>query len=215
MDMPLSVFSSHQCIICADQCCFSAWFSHSSAWMHSYQIKPALTDSDLPAAPQHIYRPTPGSQGPPLPSPAPLLQSFFWHFSSFCHLRGPAERWGASVTQVGVAQKSLQSLMFTIHKGAEYFLKPCQHIFHEKDLHFFSYSRMVLCSLDSSSPVFLLIYFYFYFSVYPKLIPHYQICISIEEVLKILIYLFSVVLYFLFKFFKVYLFIYLLFKKYN
>lgn len=32
-----------------DHCCFSAWFSSSSAWMNSDQIKLALTDSDLPS----------------------------------------------------------------------------------------------------------------------------------------------------------------------
>lgn len=87
---PRSVFSSHWCIICAHQCCFSAWFSSSSAWMHSYQIKLALTDSDLPAPPQHI---PPHTRIPGVPSLHHHL-SFYPSFdisAAFCHLRVPAE----------------------------------------------------------------------------------------------------------------------------
>lgn len=51
---PPSVSSSHRCIICADHYCFSARLSSSSTWMSSYQIKKALTDSDL-LAPPHTY----------------------------------------------------------------------------------------------------------------------------------------------------------------
>lgn len=73
----LSVFSSHRCITCAYQYCLSARFSCSSAWMHSYQIKLALTDSDLPAPPQQT---PPRTRTPGVPSrftsTSPLL-SFF------------------------------------------------------------------------------------------------------------------------------------------
>lgn len=59
-----------------------------------------LTYPPLPS----IYHSSPGSLGsthPPLSLssflPTPLLLSVFWHFGSFCHVRGPTERWGASV----------------------------------------------------------------------------------------------------------------------
>lgn len=55
-----------------DHCCFSAWFSSSSAWMNSYPIKLALTGSDLPS-PSPRHTPTPGSLGSPPRAPS-LLQ---------------------------------------------------------------------------------------------------------------------------------------------
>lgn len=129
---PLSVFSSHRCIICAYHCCFSAWFSSSSAWMNSYQIKLALADSDLPTPPLHAPPHTRIPRvHPSLSSPTPLLLSFFWHFGSFCHLRGPAEHWGASVAQGGCPKIPVGPYVY-IHKGPEYFLQRCCRVVTEK-----------------------------------------------------------------------------------
>ena len=104
---PQSVFSSHRCIICAYHYCFSTWFSSSSARMNSYQIK--LTPTSLP--PSACTTPHRDPKGPP-PTSLSLSLSFslYEHLSfypsfdisgSFCHLRGPAERWGALVARGG------------------------------------------------------------------------------------------------------------------
>lgn len=102
-------------LICADRWCFSAWRASSSAWMNSDQIKLALTDSDLPGPPLISPPPTRVLRVHTLlfSWPTPLFLFLFWHFSSFCHLGGPAECWGASVAQKGVQIFPAGSYLFT------------------------------------------------------------------------------------------------------
>lgn len=60
--------------------------------------------------------------GTPLPSPPPLLQSFFWHFSSFCHLRGPAECEVLLWCKWGISPKLPTGHHVFHEKATEYFL---------------------------------------------------------------------------------------------
>lgn len=108
------------------------------------------------------HHPAPGPQGSPLASPAPLL-SFFWHFGSFCHLRGPAECCSASVAQAGVPKVPAGPYVY-IHKGPEYFLISQRHIAMlsvrrivwislQHDFH-----NWLRCRFCSGSPVFIRLY---------------------------------------------------------
>lgn len=104
---PLSVFSSHRCIICAYHCCFSAWVSSSSAWMNSDQIKLALTDSDLPAPPLYI---PPHTRNPRVHPPTHSLSLYLRQHLSFYpsfDISSPSVIWGVP----------LSAEVFQWHKG--------------------------------------------------------------------------------------------------
>lgn len=105
---------------CADQCCFPARLSCSSAWMHSHQIKPALAASDLLAPPRHprgplslhrhlSFYPSFDISAPSVISEVPLsAEVLLWH------------KWG-------VSPQIPAGLHVFHHKGAQYFLIVLRH----------------------------------------------------------------------------------------
>lgn len=108
--------ASLRCRICADQCCFPARLSCSTAWMHSHQIKSALAASDLLAPPRH----TPGG-----PSAFTGNLSFYPSFDisapsviSAIPLSAEVPLWH----KWGVSPKIPAGPHVFHHKGAQYFL---------------------------------------------------------------------------------------------
>lgn len=156
----LSVFSTHRCITCAYQCCLSAWFSRSSAWMHSYQIKLALTDSDLPAPPQQI----------PPHTRIPGVLSLFTSTSPSFDISAPSVILEVPLSAVVVqwhkrgGPKVPAGPYVYIHKAPEYFLILQRHIamLSVRRIVWISlqhdYHNRLRCRFCSDSPVFIRLY---------------------------------------------------------